>query len=571
MRLAPVVLAAVCLLVLFTGLDRFGALDQREARDVQVARELVAAGELLTPVLGDEPLFEKPLLAYAPDAVVRILSRSPLLRSRQFRACAAVLLIIVTASVGAEHFGARAAWFSGLVLATSLGLPLASRTDGTQLLATLFGWVGCAGLADAVFGRRAGLGLRLVVAYAALATALVCAGPLPALWPLGGLALYAVLARAPEVWRRAHVGAGLVLMAGLALPWYGAMCERYGGAFLGRVPFFPYAIEARGPWYAGPVLMLSLLVVGFFPWSTLLPAAILHAATWWRAARPRIGGAAPGIGPSAAGRHPAAPDLPPSDPIRREQREEGAAHFFIASLLAGLVPILVYPGPPLPAVLPALPAAALLCGRLLDHLNENAERLAVPIGRATLMLSLFGSVGAVSFALVSTRVPEAAKAFRSLGSLLLTTSWAPFLANFIGRRRLAAALMALPVALGAPAMTVFVVPAMEGYLNVRDVAEAMTAVSPPHAPLVLVDPPPSSLRLYTRRNLVDGSSLGPSLARFHATDGLTYVAFRPSREHEVARAAPAPLEILIRTPSMVLARVRSGPGPVLGVNTQPHV
>jgi hypothetical protein len=285
-----------------------------------------------------------------------------------------------------------------------------------------------------------------------------------------------------------------------------------------------------------------------------------------------MGGAAPGGGPlaSASGGRRAGPDIPPSDPIGREQREEGAAHFFIASLLAGLVPILVYPGPPLTAVLPALPAAALLCGRLLDHLNENAERLAAPIARATLMLSLFGSVGAVSFALVSTRVPEAAKAFRSVGSLLLTTSWAPFLANFVGRRRLAAALMALPVALGAPAMALRVVPAMEGYLNVRDIAESMTAASPPHAPLVLVDPPPPSLRLYTRRNLVDGSSLRPALSRYRATDGLTYVAFRPSREHEVARAAPAPLEILLRTPSMVLARVRSGPSPAPG-GALPHL
>jgi len=132
--------------------------------------------------------------------------------------------------------------------------------------------------------------------------------------------------------------------------------------------------------------------------------------------------------------------------------------------------------------------------------------------------------------------------------------------------------MALPVTLGAPAMALFVVPAMESYLNVRDVAEAMTAASPPRAPLVMVGPPPPSLRLYTRRNLVDGSSLGPALTRYRATDGLTYVAFRPSREHEVARAAPAPLEILIRTPSMVLARVRSGPGTGLGgAHALPHV
>jgi hypothetical protein len=37
-----------------------------------------------------------------------------------------------------------------------------------------------------------------------------------------------------------------------------------------------------------------------------------------------------------------------------------------------------------------------------------------------------------------------------------------------------------------------------------------------------------------------------------------YLAFRPAREHEVARALAMPLEIMLRTPTLVLARVRPG-------------
>jgi 4-amino-4-deoxy-L-arabinose transferase-like glycosyltransferase len=548
MRLAPLVLAAVVLIVLFVGLDRVGFLDVREARDAEVARELVARREVLTPILGGDPSFEKPVVAYAPDAILRLLGRNDPTASRRWRAGIAVALLLVTMATATRFFGARTGWLAGGVLATSLGFPLAARTDGTQLMGTLLGWVGCAGLADALFGLAPGRQLRLVVTYGALAAALMIAGPLPALWPIGALVLALVLARTPEGWRRTRPLAGLVILIGIGMPWYGAMIERYGPAFLAHAPFFPYAVETRGAWYSGPVLALSFLVVGFFPWSALLPGAALHAATWWRSAsRPllRIGP----TGPELAG-----------GPIERERREEAALHFFIACLLVSLVPVALYPGPPLPAALPALPACAILCARFLDHLIEDAERVAKPLARATQLLAITGSAVALLLTMIAARVPEASPELRLLGTVLFVTSWLPFLANFAGRRRLAGLLMMLPVVAGTPVAALRVLPAMESYLNTRVVAEAMESVAPELAPLVVIEPPPPSLRLYSRRNLVParsgaGGAFASELADARSSDGHTYLAFRPAREREVARTAGAPIEILLRTPSLVLARV----------------
>ena len=547
MRFVPFLLAIVCLVVLFTGLDRTGVIDQFEARDAQVARELVSAREPITPLVGYEPLFEKPILAYAPEAAVRFVSGSPDFHSRLLRAIVGLLLVILTASIAAEHFGARAAWFAALILSTSPAFPCATRADGTQLFATLFGWLGCAGLADAQFGRRAGRDLRLIVAYGALAAALVCAGPLPALWPLAALAIYLALARVPDGWRRARPLAGLALMAGLALPWYGAAFERHGAAFLAHVPFFPYAAGPWGPWWVGPVLTPSLLVFGFFPWSSLLPEALLHAATRWRPPRGAVA-RPPGAGVEESR----------ADPVARERREERAAHFFVACLIAALVPVAFYPRAPFSAALPALPAAALLCGRFLDHLFEDAERVARPLWRTVLMLALLATAGGIMLTMLARHVREAAPALRLLGTLVFLTGWAPFLASLIGRRRIAAALMPLPVVLGLPIVTMRILPAMEGYLNTREVAATLAAASPPRATLVLLEPPPPSLRLYSRRNLAVATELAPALERNRSSDGLAYVAFRPSREQDVARAAAGPLEILTRTPSMVLARVHPG-------------
>ncbi len=544
MRLAALVLATLCFATLFVGLDRVGVLDEREARDAQVARELVRRAEILTPLYGARPLYEKPLPAYGLDVLAYGHSGHSPLRSRYVRAVVAVLIVLTTGIAGARHFGTRAGVLASGVLATTVLLPLAARFDGTQLLGTLFSWVACEGLADVVFGRTRGRDLRLVVTWGAAAVALVCAGPLTALWPLGGLALYVALARDREDWRRARPLAGLVLMAGVALPWYGAMAERHGLAFVVNAPFFPYTVGPGLPWFAGVVVAVPFLVVGFFPWSALLPDAMAHAATWWRArfSLLRVGRAGPELVPPAA--------------LERERREEGAAHFFIAALIAALIPILFYPARPLWAALPALPAAALLCGRLLDHLFEDPARLGRAVTRSALTLAAVGSVTAVAMALLATRVRAAESPMRLLAVTALLASWAPFLADLLRRRRLAVLLMALPVAVGMPIVSLRVLPAMEDWLNARTATQALEVAAPPLAPVAVIGPPAPSLRFYTRRNLVELPVEPDTLRQYRASDGMTYMAFRPRREQEVARRMGAPLEILARTPALVAARVR---------------
>ena len=545
MRFAPLLLAVLCALVLFTGLSRIGFTDWREARSAVVARENYTRGEVLTPLVEGEPLFEKPIIGYALDLLAAWRGAGTVRASRTLRAVAAVTLLLLTASIGAQHLGPRAGWIAAGVLCTSVALPLAARTDGTQVLATLFAWIGCAGFADALFGRRPGRDGRLLVAYGGLAAALVVGGPLPALWPFAGVALYARLARRDRTLSALRVIPGVALMIGVALPWYGAMLERNGVAFASRALFFPYGVDIRVHWLAWLALPFSFLVVGFFPWIAVLPGAMAHAATWWRRLRSALPGAPPSR-PSEVG----------LDPSSRELREESASHFFLACLVAAMIPVALYPGPPLPAILPALPAAALLCARFLDHLFEDAERVAVPLGRAVLMLALTGGGGAVVLALGAPRLVPGTRALDLLAALVLVTSCAPFLANFIRRRRLAAALIVLPVAIGTPVVTLRLLPAMETYLSTRGVAEATDAAMPPHATLLLVEPPPPTLRLYTHRNLVVTDSLARALGEWRAADGRAYVAFRPGRERDVARASPAPLVVLLRSPTLVLARTR---------------
>src|SRR5262245_28651782 len=98
MRVAPLALATLCLLTLFLGLDRTAPPDAREAAVAGVAREILRRHEPLTPLYALEPLFEKPILAYAPEVLARWLDPATPLRSRQIRAGLAVLLLMLTAS-----------------------------------------------------------------------------------------------------------------------------------------------------------------------------------------------------------------------------------------------------------------------------------------------------------------------------------------------------------------------------------------------------------------------------------------------------------------------------------------
>lgn len=542
-RLLPLALAGLLALTLLPGLAAIEAIDVREARDAQVTRELTANHEWVTPVLAREPFFDKPIAGYAPELLAqRVLARlSPgaeetrvdVAASRAVRIALAALLALLVATLGARAFGARAGWLGGCALASTIGLPLATRADGGQILATLCAWSAIAAFFALLQGRAKHPGARRVFAWGALGVAALVGGPLPALWPLAGFALYLSLARVPEGWRVLRPGAGLLIVLAVALPWYGVMIALYHGAFLASVPWFPYAAEPRTSWLAGPLVALSYPIVLGFPWSPVLAASLADAA-----ARLRQG-------------------VAPAERIAGAVETGHSASLVLCLLVAGSLPVAFYPHPPLTAALPALPAVALLCGRFLDRVLDGDVDARLLVG-ATRLTAVLGTTLALLAAVVATRIADAAPGLRLLAAALLLASWAPLLADLANRRKLAAALFALPVAIGMPIVWTRVLPPLEPWLNARDVAEGMEAVAPPRAPLVLLEPPPPSLRLLLERNFVLARSLSAPLGGDAARDGNVYVAFPPAREREAARTSPVPIEILVRTPTLVLARIGIG-------------
>jgi 4-amino-4-deoxy-L-arabinose transferase-like glycosyltransferase len=515
MRLALPALLVLCALVLFSGLGRVGWTDAHEARDAEVARELIRHHEPITPLYGGDALFEKPVFAYAPEVIARLWSgkatASTPVRSRRLRVAAALALLLVTGAIATRRFGTRAGLWSAIALVTTLGVPFAVRADGTQTYATLLGWCACAAFASCLFAPARRTTLRLLGAWCALAIALVIAGPTAALWPPAGVALYAVLAGDRSAWSRIRPLAGAMMLLGIALPWYGAMVDRHGIPFLTHVLAFPYGVEAPGAWPMAPLLALTFVVVAFYPWSALLPEAMRHASTHWRSQR----GASPAIVTSREGEP--APSPPPG--AHGAHGDEPVLLWLLSTFVVALLPVALLAGAPMTAVLPALPAAAMLCGRLADHAFEDAAPLRNSIGHATRVLAIVGTLGALLLAIGAQRVPEAAADVRLLAAVTFVSAWLPLLFMWRDRPALAVALLTLPVAVGAPIATWFVLPDLEGYVNARVVATTMNEHTPAFAPLAVFEPPPPSLRAYVKRNLVLTTPSAERLREVRASDG----------------------------------------------------
>src|SRR5215471_6935025 len=204
---ALVCLALLALAALFVGLNRPDWMDEREARDAAVAQRVLLLRDAFTPTLDGTPRFEKPLLGYTIDLAALSSSGSPAV-SRAVRAVFAIVLVALTVAIGRRRMGVRAGWIAGAVIATSLALPLATRTDGTQLLATSLAWIGWAILAGARLDPPRPR--HLTVAYVSLALAFLVAGPVPALWPLVAVELGG--GEVPRV--HLHRTAGLLLIIG---------------------------------------------------------------------------------------------------------------------------------------------------------------------------------------------------------------------------------------------------------------------------------------------------------------------------------------------------------------------
>lgn len=274
---AIVLLAALGALLLFAGLGSVGLTDRDEGANAGAAREMLELGSWLTPSLNYAPRFAKPALVYwltvgtyAAIGVNETAARLP--SALAAAATAGVQLAFARWALGASG-GLRAA----LVLLLSIEFVALGRMALTDAVLVL--WTTIAGYAFC----RAHLGAPprsrwYLLGFAALGLAMLTKGPVGVLVPVAGVVAFLALAGGwRRVGREAPLVTGALLFLAIAAPWYLAMFWVHGA---------DYAARARGETLGrvlrtvtGPggtaLFYVPVVLVGFFPWSALLPGALV--------------------------------------------------------------------------------------------------------------------------------------------------------------------------------------------------------------------------------------------------------------------------------------------------------
>jgi 4-amino-4-deoxy-L-arabinose transferase-like glycosyltransferase len=285
---------AVLLLVagtlLFWDLGALGLTDRDEGSNAEAAREMIESGDWITPTLNGEPRFAKPILLYwligASYRVFGVSEWSARLPSAVF----GVLLILLQYGFLSRVRGPMAGLFGALMLLLNLEIVSIGRLVLTDSVLIFFTTLAIYGFWLGLVSTRHFMWLF----YIGMALGTLTKGPVGFLIPLLAVVPYLTITRRWRHYR--HEGfplAGMLLFILLAAPWYGLMLWIHGSHYTtsaqaDTVGRFFTVIGGHG----GTVLFyIPVILIGFFPWSGLLPIALGQALAHWRDIRQRTGDA----------------------------------------------------------------------------------------------------------------------------------------------------------------------------------------------------------------------------------------------------------------------------------------
>jgi 4-amino-4-deoxy-L-arabinose transferase-like glycosyltransferase len=277
-------LAVLGALLFLPGLGRHDVWNPDEARYAEVAREMPLLGHWALPHLNGQVYSQKPPLLFWSIAFFgRLTGGLDATAARLPSALAAIGSLLLVHAIGRRFFGRRAAWIAAAAFATCFKVIWQGRFGQIDMLltglVTLGVWFWVRGYTE----RRPGLHLFFFLS-AGLAT--LAKGPVGLLPPLLSILAFLAVTRDREELKRLRIGRGLLLWAVVVLAWLVPAGLDAGPDYLRQIVFRQNVTRYANPWhhFAPPWYYLGILPGEFFPWSFLLPVAIV--AGWKRLIRP---------------------------------------------------------------------------------------------------------------------------------------------------------------------------------------------------------------------------------------------------------------------------------------------
>jgi 4-amino-4-deoxy-L-arabinose transferase-like glycosyltransferase len=270
-------------LLFFLGLGDMGLTDRDEGRNAEAGREMFESGDRLTPTFNGELRVAKPVLLYWLMEQSYRLFGSNEFAARFPSALFGVGLIFMHYLFLVHQRGQTIALFGGLMLLLNLeilGLGRMALTDSVLIFfttASLYGfWLGLHG--------AGGVRRWIWMFYVGMALATLTKGPVGFAVPLVAAALYLTWTRRwQDYWQKGVPLAGTLLFVLLAAPWYAAMFLVHGDAYAtGAKAHTIGRFLAPMEGHQGTIFFyLPVILLGFFPWSALLPVPLYHTLKDW--------------------------------------------------------------------------------------------------------------------------------------------------------------------------------------------------------------------------------------------------------------------------------------------------
>ncbi|GJI94406.1 hypothetical protein RugamoR57_11240 [Duganella caerulea] len=252
-----------------------------EGRYAEMAREMFTTGDWITTRLNGIKYFEKPPLQTWMNAASFAVFGLGEWQARLWTGLCGLGGVILTGYAGNRVFGARAGFYAALALGSSLFWVASGQIDSLDMsLSGMMTIVLCAVvLAQRDGATDAARRNWMLVCWAGMALAVLAKGLIGLVLPGAVLVLYSALSGDLAIWKRLHLGKGLLLFFAVATPWFVLVAQRNP-----EQPYFFFVHEhwerfflkthhREGAWY----YFFVMLVPGIVPWLGVLPQALWGA------------------------------------------------------------------------------------------------------------------------------------------------------------------------------------------------------------------------------------------------------------------------------------------------------
>lgn len=286
---ALVALLALAFLLFFLRLGTLGLTDRDEGRNAEAGREMVETGNWISPTYNYEPRFAKPVFVYWLMAEAYTLFGISEFAARLPSALFGVALILLQYCFLSRAREPIVGLLGALMLLLNVEIIAIGRLALTDSVLVFFTTLALYGFWLGLHGEGKGQTRHLLwLFYLGMALGTLTKGPIGVAVPLLAVVPYLTMTcRWRQFWQRGFPLAGTLMTLGIALPWYGAMLALHGASYtasaqantIGR---FLDAMEGHG---FTVLFYFPVLLLGFFPWSGLLPFALYTTFRGWREAR----------------------------------------------------------------------------------------------------------------------------------------------------------------------------------------------------------------------------------------------------------------------------------------------